>query len=176
MSLRSYFCCLLMVAAGCSQKPRVQMVLVDHIEAVSASSQHPSFAPGLVLDGGSLAENAWHSETRPSFPQWVQVQFPQPVRLHRFRIQSQYNSPSRPTENSRRAPTKLEVWASDDAGFTVHANLGLFHCSYAGPGDWCTNEIAVPIASFRYYRFMILENGGDPDFVTIQEMNFFSEE
>jgi hypothetical protein len=167
---------VLVALSACTDKPRVEMVKVNHIASVSASSQHPSFPPSLILDGGPKAENAWHSMTRPSFPQWIQIRFPAPVRLQRFAIQAQFNAPGTSTDNVRRAPRKLELLASEDPQFNVYENLGSFDCTYSGPGGWCTHSIDISSNPHTYFRFVILANGGDPDFVTIQEMNFFSEE
>lgn len=169
-------CFLFTILAACSAKPRVEMVKIYELQSVSASSQHPSFPPQLILDGGPAAENAWHSVTRPLLPQWIQIQYAEPVRLRRFAVQAQYNAPGTSTDNWRRAPRRIEVWGASEPNFKTHSSLGSFPCVCQTPGAWATIEIADRGRPYSYFRFVITENNGDPDFVTIQEMKFFSEE
>ncbi len=170
-------CGCLLLLSSCGWRIHAPPVKVELSgQAISASSQHPSFGPALLVDRGLLAENAWHSAERPSYPQWIQIQLPQPARLRRFGLQAQVNSPQTRTNNVDRAPRKLRLWASEDPNFKVYEDLGSFNLTYKSSGDWCMRRITTPANVHSYYRFIILENGGDSDFVTIQEMNFYCDE
>jgi hypothetical protein len=169
------FLCVL-IFCGCKDPGHVTTVRVDHIKSITASSINPSFPPSLMLDGGPFAENAWHSAVRPGFPQWIEVEYPEPVVLDRIAIQAQYNSPGHNTENLLRAPKKITVLAQSkqsERGFDVIAEAD---CVFKKAGDWFAFSLPQSVNKCRVYRIIIASNYGDPDFVTIQELNFFSHE
>jgi len=174
--VKLFLCGSFLILTTCGPKPPAQMVKAERIQAITASSQSPAFPPTLLLDGVPHAENAWHSAVGSLLPQWIQLQFRQPLRVRQFGLQAQFNSPGNPTDNLRRAPRKLEVWGSDDREFKTYQNLGSFECAYAAPGEWCERSISATGKAHLYFRFVIVENGGDTAFVTIQEMNLFAED
>jgi hypothetical protein len=149
--------------SGCTDQKRIEMVKVDHLQSISASSSDPSFPSGLLLDGAYGPEKAWHSATRPTFPQWIQVEYPEPVADGR-------------TNNLLRAPRRVEVWGAKDSTFRTYEKIAAWECRYEKSGSWCLKDLPAASQKYVFYRLVILNNHGDPEYVTIQEMNFFSHE
>jgi hypothetical protein len=164
------------VQTGCSDQKRIERVKVDHLQSVSASSCHPSFPPALLLDAGSGPGKAWHSTSRPAFPQWIQVEYPEPVVLDKMALQAQYDARGGRTNNLLRAPRRVEVWAANNSPFRPYERIAAWECRYRKAGDWCLKEVPAASRKYAFYRLVILDNYGDPEYVTIQEMNFFSHE
>ncbi len=162
--------------SGCTDKKRIEMVRVDHLQSISASSSDPSFPPSLLLDDTPGPEKAWHSATRPTFPQWIQVEYPEPVVLDKMALQAQYTPPNGPTNNRLRAPRAVEVWGASDSTFRTYEKIAAWECSYEKDGSWCLKDLSASSRKYAFYRLVILNNHGDPDYVTLQEMNFFSHE
>lgn len=162
---------------GCGDNKRIEMVRVPGIKSISASSYYQGFVPSLMLDSGASDEDAWHSQTRPHFPQWVEVEYPAPVVLDKIAIQAQFDAANRKTNNLKRAPRQIEIWGRDDRNPETYTKLVEFDCTYEKPGSWCTRETRIPDSKrYRFLRLSILSNFGDLDFITIQELNLFSHE
>ncbi len=162
--------------SGCTDQKRIEMVKVDHLQSISASSSDPSFPPGLLLDGAYGPEKAWHSASRPTFPQWIQVEYPEPVVLDKIALQAQYDSADGRTNNLLRAPRRVEVWSANDSTFRTSEKIAAWECRYEKSGGWCLKDLPAASQKYVFYRLVILNNHGDPEYVTIQEMNFFSHE
>jgi|GEM_PF-1810595 len=173
-SLILFFCALIFF--GCNDPKHVTMVRVDHIKSITASSINPSFPPYLLLDGGPSAENAWHSVVRPVFPQWIEVEYPEPVILDGIAIQSQYDSPEHKTNNLLRAPKEINILGLDEQGSSKTALIAAFECHYSKSGDWYRADFPASSDYYRKFRILIKSNLGDPDFITVQELNLFSHE
>ena len=152
------------------------MVKVDHIQSVSASSFEPSYPPVLILDGGSGPEKAWHSAVCPAFPQWIQIGYPEPVVMERIAIQAQQNGADGRTNPLRRAPRRVELWAANEPEFRSFHRIAKGECRYEQAGTWFLLNVPASSPRALFFRLVILDNYGDPDYVTIQEMNFFSHE
>jgi Sad1 / UNC-like C-terminal len=166
--------CLYMttIVACRSHKERIERVRVNHIKLISASSYDQGFAPELMLDGGPGKENAWLSAKNPTFPQWVEAEYPEAVVLDQIDIQAQYES-----NHQRRAPRQIEVWGGNHPDAKTYEKVAQFGCVYENAGDWCKGKLEPStLKSYAYFRIIILNNYGDRDYVAIQELKFFSHE
>jgi hypothetical protein len=162
--------------SGCADQQRVEMVKVDHIQSVSASSFEPSYPPALVLDGGTGPGKAWHSAVRPAFPQWIQVGYPEAVVLERIAIQAQQDEPTGRTDLLRRAPRRVELLGANEPEFRNYQRIAKWECRFEKAGSWFIMDLPAASPKALFFRLIIWDNYGDSDYVTIQEMNFFSRE
>lgn len=96
--------------------------------------------------------------------------------LEKLSIQSQYGSGNGRTQNLLRSPRKLEVWGGNGADFSAYERIGTFEGRHEKPGGWCTREVESSGKRYPFFRILILNNHGDLDYLTIQEMKFFSHE
>lgn len=135
---------------------------------VSASSTTPRYGPKLMTDNKPGGEHAWHSTTRPTFPQWVALQYEWPILISQFDVQSQ-ESPADGLSNLPRAPKDVELWAGDAPDATL-TKIATWTCQFTKAGDWCRTPVA-PTRPYSYFRLVINSNYGNIDYVTIQELD-----
>jgi hypothetical protein len=104
------------------------------------------------------------------------VEYPEPVFLDKIALQAQDDPADGRTNNLLRAPRRVEVWGANDATFRTYEKIAAWECRYRKGGSWCLKDLPAASRKYVFYRLVILNNHGDSEYVTIQEMNFFSHE
>lgn len=137
--------------------------VIDYIDIPSfkASSQLKNYGPeGLFWTD----EPGWHAEANPKYPQRLDVEFHEThvVRTIKFLPQD---------EASDRAPKDIDIrFSVDGTSWTVTGN---FHdlCVPNSPQGWHAVTLARPINA-RFLQIEILDNCGDPNFLTLRGLKF----
>jgi hypothetical protein len=141
--------------------------LVETISETELRNPKPAFGPGLLLDGGTQDIHAWHSETDPQHPLSIDVAFSRNVSLRQLGFQAQWGGPG----NLRRAPREIKILGEDR--FRNLKELASARLDFVASGFWSFVKLPGTGARFRFYRILILNNHGDKNFTTLQEMKFY---
>ena len=137
----------------------------DFNQTVSFSSSHEALGSlDLLFDGGDEPGHAWHSRQNPEFPQWIDIIFSQPVILKTLSLQAQFGGPS----NRDRAPQNVIIFGGNSSDLDQYEVPLQFN--FAQAGDWSFQKLPRPGKMLQHYRILILDNHGQLDFVTIQEL------
>ena len=136
-------------------------------EKIIASSAAIGYGPELLRDGGSRDVHAWHSKPRPDYPVVIEVVFKQRVLLERVAFQAQFGNDT----NLRRSPREVKILG----GQSPHAmeELARFRLDFGAGGFWQFCEIKGGVRPFQFYQLVIMDNHGNKDYVTLQELKFF---
>ena len=136
------------------------------IDEVNTSSTHPSLGEPELLFGDGVGENdqAWHSNQEEEYPQFIDIVFHQPVTLQGLGLQSQLGNPI----TRDRAPKNVMVIEGKNIENTDY-NASL-RFEFDQPGSWSFEYLPEPREMFQHYRIVVLDNHGQSDFLTIQEM------
>lgn len=134
------------------------------LREVSSSSHHPAFgSPKFLFDHTPNPANAWHSMQNPTFPQWIDLDFQQPVIIEFLGFQAQIGE-----GNQSRAPQDVVVLGGQDPD-TAEYRVKL-QFQFKGAGTWSSRPLPQTGQKFQHYRLQIMSNQKQADFVTIQEM------
>jgi hypothetical protein len=128
--------------------------------SVTASSAfRPEFGAEMLLTDD---RQVWHAQYPPRYPEWLQVQLAQPVRISSISIRSQDGHPLR-------APRSFRLEGSTDRTLWV----SLLDVPDSGVQSTPWRQWPVPSTrEYPFYRLILRSNLGDPDLLTIQGIRF----
>lgn len=132
---------------------------------VSSSSQMNAdymLGPALLINGGGI----WHAQRPPRYPEWVEIAYPNPVRITCVGICSQDTGPSR--NEHTRAPKDFIFQGSNDRSNWIDL-LKVYNNIYTQGGQWKKWYFENDKAYF-YYRFHITSSN-NPEFLTIRQIS-----
>ena len=130
---------------------------------MSASSQHKDYSPSHLL--GAAGRVIWHAERNPNYPQWVQIKHSTPQRFSTISIKRQTSSK---VDVTSRAPKHFIFQGSDDAKNWTDL-IEVKDSGFTSKKAWATFQFKNE-KKYTFYRIYILANGGDPSFLTIQQI------
>ncbi len=128
-----------------------------------------AFGPALFIDGGDKDVHAWHAPINPQYPIVVDVQFKQSVLLKRIGFQAQYGG----GDIFLRAPKAVRVSGGPD--FMHLKELGMLSFKFTAGGSWSFGDLPETKLKTLCYRLEILNNQGNPQYVTVQESKFYGQ-
>lgn len=132
--------------------------------SITASSVFKvNMGPDALLEPGG---GIWHSAQPPQYPEWVEMYFKKAKQISHLKIQSQSNSPH--GQEYLRTPMDFIFQGSDDR-LQWNNLLEIHEARFDTGGEWKSWEIPNERA-FSYYRIYIRKNNGDPDLLTIQNI------
>lgn len=138
--------------------------LTNLVEKIETSSSYSPYGPELLLDGGPENVHAWHSEEEPDYPLWIDVVFRTPVSLEGIGLQAQVGSLDR-------APRYVRILQGKD----FNSQPGIFLTfDFISDGGWSYHRLPK-MEEFQHHRILIMDNHGDTQFVTIQELRFYGQ-
>ncbi len=126
-----------------------------------ASSQLNSYGPGGLF---WAAEPGWHAAANPAYPQILDVEFHETQVIHTIKFLPQ-------DEASDRAPKNVDIkFSVDGKSWTSAGRFGDI-CTANTAEGWRDVTLAPPINA-RYVQIAILNNCGNPDFLTLRGLKF----
>ena len=168
--------------------------VTDLIKTISTSSSLPGFGSELLLNNTAGPTFAWHSRQWPEFPQWVDLVFHQPVKLETVGLQAQIYTPhssptsagspnlvklnlnrqiQSPSYDPTRAPRNVLLLGAEEDG--TFSELGSLQLDFANKGAWAFQPLSNQTKKFNHYRLLFLDNYGDPEFITAQEIRLYGQ-
>ncbi len=149
------------------------LILAGFIQVEFGPSQTPSITASSVLEvhmgpetllepGGGI----WHSTQPPQYPEWVEMHFKKAKQINHLKIQSQSNSPQ--GQEYLRTPMDFIFQGSADR-LQWNNLLEIHEARFDTGGEWKSWDFPNGRA-FSYYRIYIMENNGDLDLLTIQNI------
>lgn len=152
--------------ANISQIENLLDNITDQIKITIASSTNEGYGTERLFDRGLDPSSAWHSNLKPSYPQWFEISFTDPIKLERIAFQSQVGD----EETRMRAPWHVIVQGGTTAQ-DLH-NLGSLTFEFGAPGAWSVQDVTTT-DSYPVYRLLILDNHGSISFCTVQELRLY---
>lgn len=133
------------------------------------------FAPEFLMQEG---RTVWHAEIPPTYPQWVEISFSEPVLVTHLGIRSQEDGRTG-TEYSR-GPRNFVLQGSNDSDELSNVPTGrtwqfihkVDNNIYTKGGEW-KDWFFSNRTAFRSYRIYI-KAGGDRDYLTIRQIRLDS--
>jgi hypothetical protein len=102
--------------------------LLTLLKQVTSSSTQPTLgSPEFLFDNIASSANAWHSAQQPEFPQWIDIEFQQPVTLEKLGFQAQIGE-----GNQNRAPREVMVLGGQDLEAAEYRAALQFQLDQAG--------------------------------------------
>lgn len=127
------------------------------IPSVTASSLSGELGPSRLVEGSA---RAWHAQKNPQFPEWLELNYPRPLRCDELWLQAQDNQPER-------APTAFILWASDDGDDWVTL-LEATDVQWECGGEWSKWSFETDRAWSKYrLDFLGISHG---EFLTVQRV------
>jgi F5/8 type C domain-containing protein len=144
-------------------QPRAVKSLVMN-DQTSASSKHKNYSSRFLLRGAGPP--SWHAERFPQYPQWVKFKFKPSKKINILSIEAQT---SMRLALPKRAPKHFIFQGSNDSSNWTDL-IEVKDAGFTSGKNWRTFKFANE-KEYSFYRLYILANGGDPSWLTIQQID-----
>ena len=137
---------------------------------------HSSYPPAQAFDGAAPAQAGRWLVEKNKLPAWIEYRFNNNfgATVSQYKIISG-GDPEWDKKNLNRFPPAWTLSGSDDDGATWIEIDSQAAQTWTSAGE--TKTFALPqAASFRAYRFDIPDNGGNPDYLSLSELELWGEE
>jgi len=151
---------------GCYQifNREVELYVNKNIEfkpiAIRASSQHEQYSADTIMETSS---KIWHSESTPTYPQWLEFEYKSPLIINRISILCQIGAPER-------APSDFYFQGQYENGQWL--NLLKVNSAPFKAGNESISWSIENTHAFKRYRLYITKNNGAADLLTIGQISF----
>ena len=126
---------------------------------VTSSSQHMAYGPEGILSDTKI----WHSAAPVKFPQYLNFDFPHKSKVTSIKIL--------PQDLVSRAPSEFSLIGSNDK---THWDILLSvtkNTTLPEARKWLEYSVDSQ-KNYKYFRLVMNDNYGDPDFLTVQAVKF----
>lgn len=128
---------------------------------ITASSQDRHYGPEGLL---AAVPPGWHSTSPPDYPEWIVADFQVTREIRTLGMLAQDNSWSR-------APRVIRIESSDDGRTWQPQTASQIPCQPNTAAGWLNLNLRT-VAKGRYLKIAILQNCGDPNYLTLRGLRF----